>query len=60
MYPFIIVIDEPEESYGIEAGLANEISVKLLVQSSASAEMMTKSLLKGIKGKPVIGSISQL
>ena len=53
-------IEELDESYEIEAGFENKASVNELEQSSASAEMMTKSLLKGIKGKPVIGSISQL
>ena len=59
MYPVITVIDEPAELYWIEGGLANERSVKLLEQSSARAEMMTKSLSKVIKGYPV-GIMSQL
>ena len=50
VYPFITVINEPKELYGMEGGLANERSVKLLEQSKARAVMTTKSLSKVIKG----------
>ena len=50
-------IEEPAELYVIGAGFVNE--TELLEQSSARAEMMTKSLSKVIMGKPV-GFMSQL
>ena len=55
MYPFIIVIDEPAELYGMEAGFANETSVKEFEQSRASAVMIIKSLSNVIKGRAPAG-----